>query len=110
MRDQFPYSHINSLIKIHIIPVRKLAGEFHQEIELRNRDQREGRRQRDGNPLQTHLQPLLRVIALIQHIRKIARDNKEHLHTEGVNNIIKYCQAVRGYCTVYRPDMTGVNQ
>ena len=110
MGDQFPDGGINFLIKTHVVPAGELISKFHQEIELRKGDEREGRRQRDGNALQAHLQPLLGIVALIQHIRKIPGDDKEHLHPECVYDIIEYCQAVRGYCTVYRPDMTGVNQ
>lgn len=110
MGDHFPHGDIDFLVQAQLVPVRELVSKLHQEVELRQGDQRESRSQRDGNALQTDLQPLLRVIALVEHVGEIAGNDKEHLHPEGVNKVIKYGQSIRRHSTVYCPDMAGVNQ
>jgi hypothetical protein len=45
-----------------------------------------------------------------QHVGKIAGNDKKHLHTEGVNKVIKQRQPPGGHLAINMPGVAGVNQ
>ena len=110
VRHQLPDQRIVLFVQGQIWPVLRLALDVLQHNELRQRQQRNGGQHGDPHALHAHLPPAFERVAQKQHVREIAGYDKKHLHTEGVNKVIKQRQPPGGHLTINMPGVAGVNQ